>query len=97
MASAEFLMFDESSVSVPFGWIPAGMRVIHRDGDSLNDSLGNFALGTAGDAIRIWIHHHAAQHRQHLESVAWPASSQANTDRGRVRAAKAAKRSEYEG
>lgn len=39
------------------GPIPEGMRVIHKDGDSLHDKIGNLILGTADDVlmfIRDW-------------------------------------------
>jgi hypothetical protein len=36
------------------GPVPAGKRVMHLDGDSLNDDPANYALGTPADAAAIW-------------------------------------------
>jgi hypothetical protein len=39
------------------GPVPAGKRVLHRDGDVSNDDIRNLMLGTAADAL--WIHFHS--------------------------------------
>lgn len=65
------------------GDVPAGKRVLHRDGDATNDHIRNLMLGTAADAL--WIHYHkdpkksAANYRK-LRS----ATAKANRLRGRV-------------
>lgn len=49
------------------GAVPAGKRVLHKDGDVQNDDIRNLMLGTASDVL--WIHCHkdpkksAANHR----------------------------------
>lgn len=46
------------------GPIPEGKRVIHLDGDSLNDDPSNLTLGDAGDAIFLWHDLHPERSRK---------------------------------
>jgi hypothetical protein len=38
------------------GPVPAGKRVLHKDGDTMNDRLANLILGTASDALYLHCH-----------------------------------------
>lgn len=38
------------------GAVPAGKRVLHKDGDATNDDIRNLMLGTAADVL--WLHYH---------------------------------------
>ncbi|MDD4888295.1 MAG: hypothetical protein PHU85_00050 [Phycisphaerae bacterium] len=66
------------------GPIPPGKRVIHRDGNFLNDDPANYILGTAGDVAylaRVWDPTLDARNR----SAASAATREHNRERSRVR------------
>jgi hypothetical protein len=52
------------------GPVPAGHRVIHFDGDCLNDDPHNYALATAGDVIAGWhLDNPSASAKQHRRAA----------------------------
>lgn len=51
------------------GPIPAGMRVTHKDGDTLNDDPANLILATPGDVIYIAHSTHPEMSRKGYETV----------------------------
>ncbi len=69
------------------GPVPAGHRVIHFDGDCLNDDPHNYALATAGDVISAWHLDNpkasAAQHRRAARGCARHNRQRAAVDRRR--------------
>lgn len=68
------------------GPVPRAMRVIHRDGHTLNDDPGNYALVDAGQVLRLaraWDPGLDARNR----AAARAGTAQCNWERGRVRRA----------
>lgn len=69
------------------GSVPAGMRVGHLDGDTLNDDPHNYALFSPGDVISSWHLDHpkesAAQHRRCARGAARHNRERALVDRQR--------------
>lgn len=66
------------------GPIPAGYRVIHVDGNTLNDNPANYALMTAGEFIR---HCHQRDREMSLDNRYGPKRRQATAKHNRERAA----------
>lgn len=66
------------------GPVPAGKRLIHKDGDTLNDSLENLMLGTASDVL--WVHCHSDPEKSAANYKACrKATAKANRRRARTR------------
>lgn len=66
------------------GPIPAGMRVVHRDGDTLNDDPKNYILATAGDVAYLAREWDATLDERNRRAVA-KALAEHNRLRARIR------------
>lgn len=68
------------------GPIPTGKRVVHLDGDTLNDNPTNYGLMTAGEIICLYHRMRPAMSARNHE-LASKATAQANRERGQIRRA----------
>lgn len=63
------------------GPVPAGMRVCHKDGDTLNDDPSNYALMTAGEVIQLYWRVRKGVKEKNRERAS-KGTAAANRDRG---------------
>ncbi len=66
------------------GPVPAGKRVIHLDGDSMNDEPANLDLGTPGDVAFLW-HERCPDGSKRNYEKASAATAEHNRERARIR------------
>lgn len=65
------------------GPVPDGMRVVHKDYDTLNDDPANLILATPGDVVYLWHHHNPKVSEEHFRKLR-QATAKHNRERGAV-------------
>jgi len=66
------------------GPVPKGNRVLHRDGNTMNDDLSNLILGTAADVVYLFCHADPAKSEENRRRCS-AATSDFNRERAEVR------------